>query len=70
MFLKIERLNELISQDNTHPEDVERKALFLIISGNDELWNLRSQIYDFTLVFVPHLKICCLLLLIYTIIIL
>ena len=47
MFLKIERLNELISQDNTHPEDVERKALFLIISGNDELWNLRSQIYDF-----------------------
>jgi len=42
-----ERINELMKKDGTHPKDVERKSLFMIISGNDELWNLRNKIYDF-----------------------
>lgn len=43
----IERLYELIARDNTHPGDTERESLFFIIAGNDELWELQEQIYDF-----------------------
>lgn len=42
-----ERIDELMKKDETHPKDVERKSLFMIISGNEELWNLRNQIYNF-----------------------
>lgn len=48
MFREIEkRVDELIEKDNANPKDTERKALFFLIAGNDELWKLQEQIYDF-----------------------
>lgn len=41
------RFNESIITDETHPQDVERRALFYIISGNDDLYAKRNHIYDF-----------------------
>lgn len=38
---------ELIKADETYHKDVERKSLFYIISGNDDLHQKRSYIYDF-----------------------
>ncbi|QUH20390.1 DUF6075 family protein [Alkaliphilus sp. B6464] len=39
--------NELIKEDNTHPKDRERQALFYIVAGNDDLYKKRNAIYDF-----------------------
>lgn len=41
------RLEELMMKDKTHPTDIERKSLFFIIAGNDELWKLQDEIYNF-----------------------
>lgn len=38
---------ELLMADGTHHKDVERKALFYIISGSDDLYAKRNHIYDF-----------------------
>lgn len=45
---KIARFNELVKRDNTHDGDVERKALFHIIAGNDDLYSKVNYIYYFT----------------------
>lgn len=37
----------LAKKVNLHIGDYERKALFYIISGNDELFKKKSSIYDF-----------------------
>jgi hypothetical protein len=42
-----ERYNELLRCDYTHLDDAERKALFYLISGNDDLYVKRNKIYDF-----------------------
>lgn len=42
----LERFIELTNIDNTNINDTERKALFFIISGNAELWDNRTKIYD------------------------
>jgi len=41
------RIDELMLKDNTDIRDLERKSLFFIIAGNDELWKLQDRIYDF-----------------------
>ena len=41
------RFNNLVSMDRTYSEDIERHALFYIISGNDELFPRYDKIYDF-----------------------
>ncbi len=41
------RLNQLLRMDMTHPTDVERKALFYILSGNIDLYRKVQHIYDF-----------------------
>ena len=41
------RVDEMMVLDKTHPKDTERESLFFIISGNDELWKMREQIYNF-----------------------
>ncbi|WP_069649825.1 DUF6075 family protein [Caloranaerobacter ferrireducens] len=40
------RFNTIISKDGTDLNDLNRKSLFYIISGNDELFNNRYYIYD------------------------
>ncbi len=48
MFIGItEKIERMMAKDNTHPKDKEREALFFIICGNQELYNLREQIYNF-----------------------
>jgi hypothetical protein len=42
-----ERFNELLQSDNTYREDVERRSLFYILSGNEDLFRKRNHIYDF-----------------------
>jgi hypothetical protein len=42
-----DRLNELTTLDSTYSKDYERLSLFNLISNNDELWDLKHQIYDF-----------------------
>lgn len=42
-----DRIDELILRDETDPRDSERKSLFFLIAGNEELWRLRDQIYNF-----------------------
>jgi len=41
------RVDELMLKDKANPMDTERKSLFSIIAGNDELWKLQERIYDF-----------------------
>lgn len=41
------RIDQLMVKDNTHPKDTERESLFYIIAGNEELWKLREEIYNF-----------------------
>lgn len=41
------RFFEIINEDGTDLNDLNRKSLFYIISGNDELFNNRHYIYDF-----------------------
>ena len=42
-----ERFEELIQSDNTYQEDVERRSLFYILSGNEDLFRKRNHIYHF-----------------------
>lgn len=42
-----QRLQELLKRDNTHPEDMERRALFFVLSGNDDIYSKVNHIYDF-----------------------
>ena len=42
-----QRLQELLAKDKTHPKDMERKAMFYILSGNDDLYSKVHHIYDF-----------------------
>ncbi|WP_415465241.1 DUF6075 family protein [Clostridium saccharoperbutylacetonicum] len=42
-----EKFNELMKNDNARDTDVERKALFYIVSGNEELYFQRDKIYNF-----------------------
>ena len=41
------RFTELLARDNTYKTDVERKALFWILAGNDDLYSKVDFIYDF-----------------------
>lgn len=43
-----DRFKQLIKRDNTNLSDVERKSLFYIIAGNDDLYSKIDFIYDFT----------------------
>ena len=42
-----ERFNKCIEQDGTYEYDFERKSLFYILSGNDDLYRRIEDIYDF-----------------------
>jgi len=42
-----QRLEDLLKKDQTHVADKERTSLFLIISGNDDLYRKAEHIYDF-----------------------
>lgn len=42
-----ERFNQFIEIDGTHPYDVERRALFYVISGCGDLAERIGFIYDF-----------------------
>ncbi len=42
-----ERHAQLLEEDGTHPDDMERNSLFFIISGNRDLYRKRSSIYNF-----------------------
>ena len=41
------RFIELLTDDGTHNKDVERRSLFYIISGSNDLYDKRKHIYDF-----------------------
>lgn len=50
MFLNMnqeERFNELVLRDGTSLKDVERRALFFIFAGNEDLFNKVNNFYDF-----------------------
>ncbi|MEK3976212.1 DUF6075 family protein [Psychrobacillus sp. FSL K6-1267] len=38
---------ELLKRDKTHPQDIERNAMFYIFSGNSELLEKMIVFYDF-----------------------
>ena len=42
-----DRLGVLLKRDATHDKDLERKALFYILSGNLDLYKKIDSIYDF-----------------------
>lgn len=42
-----ERLIELLKRDNTNADDNERKAMFTIFAGNDELYSKVDKFYNF-----------------------
>ena len=42
-----ERFNKCIEQDRTYEYDFERKSLFYILTGNDDLYRRIEDIYDF-----------------------
>ena len=42
-----DRFKDLIERDNTCESDMERKALFYIIAGNNDLYQKIDYIYDF-----------------------
>ena len=42
-----ERFNKCIEHDRTYEYDFERKSLFYILSGNDDLYIRIEDIYDF-----------------------
>jgi len=42
-----QRFFELLKLDETSEKDVERRSLFYILSGNDELYGLTNEMYDF-----------------------
>ena len=43
----LENFKTLLKEDNTHPRDCERQSLFYIISGNEDLFQKRKQLYNF-----------------------
>src|SRR5699024_674838 len=45
--MKNERLIELLERDNTNDNDNERKAMFTILAGNEDLYSKVDKIYDF-----------------------
>lgn len=47
MYDHEDRLNQLLELDGTRASDIKRKALFFIISGDDELYRHVDLIYDF-----------------------
>lgn len=42
-----ERFNQLVQKAKINQGDVERKALFFILSGNNDLFSQVNKIYDF-----------------------
>jgi hypothetical protein len=42
-----DRLNQLLERDNTNKDDNERKVMFYIIAGNDDLYSKVNFIYNF-----------------------
>jgi len=48
------RYKELLERDNTKTHDNERKALFYIIAGNEELYSKMEYIYDFDTRMIKH----------------
>jgi len=42
-----EQYQKLIQRDGTNPSDVERKAMFYIFAGNQDLLNKVEILYDF-----------------------
>ncbi|MED1951469.1 DUF6075 family protein [Brevibacillus centrosporus] len=42
-----DRFKELCKRDKTHKHDLERRALFFVISGNESLYKKVDYIYDF-----------------------
>lgn len=40
-------LNQLVERDNTHERDIERKAMFCIIAGNEDLYKKVDFLYNF-----------------------
>lgn len=46
-LLHKQRFDEFLQKDNTHTEDIERIALFYLLSGNRELYVKHRYIYDF-----------------------
>lgn len=50
MFLNAIHKNNylrIVKSANMHTDDVERKALFYIIAGNEDLFTKKNSIYDF-----------------------
>ncbi|MGV8147045.1 MAG: DUF6075 family protein [Alkaliphilus sp.] len=45
--IHMNRYEEMIQEDNTYPKDIERQALFYILSGNSDLYTKKNHIYDF-----------------------
>lgn len=39
--------DQLLKEEGTHPDDRERMALFFVISGNRDLYQKRSFLYNF-----------------------
>lgn len=42
-----EKLSKLLEQDNTRINDIERKSLFYVIAGSNDLYSKVNHIYDF-----------------------
>lgn len=42
-----ERFNEMVEKSNMYKGDLERKALFYILSGHSDLYEKSSGLYDF-----------------------
>lgn len=42
-----ERFNEMVKKSNMYHGDSERKSLFFILSGNDDLYEKSNGLYDF-----------------------
>ena len=45
--LHMERFDQLMMEDNTDNNDIDRVALFFVIAGNNDLFQKRKHIYDF-----------------------
>jgi hypothetical protein len=44
----ITRYNTLIQRDGTHEKDLERRSMFYLFSGVEDLYNKIKHLYDFT----------------------
>lgn len=50
-FLSINHRNHyhnLLKKDQVHAKDIERQALFYVLAGNDDLYEMVNKIYDFS----------------------